>query len=224
MRLAMRAADRGRTRRSGSRSRRLGLRAGISVGPRHGRPQGSSRERLVQYRQARRARRRQVAPSWASARSGRGAGGRSTSRGPMPISTPGRASPCGPVTGALRWAGCRGAEFEPSLSEGQIDLPLGAQCSARRQDDATDRPLAPGRRHPRSRRRVHDPLRPARRGRPGRVASRRTVCARPSRRLSTVASAGSRPAFNAALTKAGANIAPGQRSPTSFSASRPRRQ
>ena len=100
--------------------------------------------------------------------------------------------------------------------------PQGAQCIARRPRAAADRPLADDRRDQGPRRRLHDPLRPARRDRPredlGRPRRRRR-----SRRSSTVSSAAAgRPTTRRSRRRARTRTSRAPRSRTSSCARRSR--
>ncbi len=97
-----------------------------------------------------------------------------------------------------------GRSFDDSLTEGQIDAAAGHSVQLRRASDAPDRPFEDDGGHPRPRRRLHDPLRPPGGGELAQIPP--TASARPMQAIVDGASPGSRPAFNAALAKAGANI------------------
>ncbi len=125
-------------------------------------------------------------------RSGRGAGGRSTRRAPTRTRPSRRARTCGRAT--PRSATCSNRSTAAStarLTEGQIDLAAGVQCTIGTSKAgvitaALDRLHAPHARAPGRARRAHDPLPPARPR-----TSRSCASAAPSRRSCSRASTAS---------------------------------
>ena len=108
------------------------LRARLPVGPGRRRPRGAAAVEPVvpSTRSSTPSRRSGWRPSSASPRSGRGGGGRSTLPAPTPTSRRRRASTSGRATRtSATGQTAAGTGFDDSLTEGQIALPQGVQCS-----------------------------------------------------------------------------------------------